>query len=245
MYKVYIVDDEALIIDSVVEAIEWAENGFELVGTQTDSASAVEEICRCKPDLVFCDLKMPKLDGIELIRTCRARGIDCVFLMLSAFAEFSASRAFFLLGGFDYLLKPIDPAALHLALERVSRKLVEKKPPSYVELAEDHTTTFDNLLHYLNTNFHKKHTLKSLSGRFYLSESYISNLFAKKLSTTLTVYVANLRMKQAAELVLHTQKSMKEIGILCGYNDYFYFCRVFKNYYGKAPSEYKKEHMQQ
>ncbi len=241
MYNVYIVDDEHLMIESLVEAIQWQENDFALVGKNTDAESALEEISTLRPDLVFCDLKMPGLSGTALIRACRARGIDSEFIMLSAFAEFHASRDFFLQGGFDYLLKPIDADGLQMTLDGVSKRLILKKPPTYIETGADTGDIFDKMLGYLEGNLDKKHSLKSLSTTFFLSENYISNLFAKKLHTTFTVYMANLRMEKAMSLVCDTNQSMKQIGASCGYGDYFYFCRVFKNHFGRAPGEYRQE----
>ncbi len=71
-----------------------------------------------------------------------------------------------------------------MTLNSVSQKLVNKKPPTYTEPREDTGAVFEQIVAYLEANPDKKHTLKSLSGKFFLAENYISNLFAKKMQTT-------------------------------------------------------------
>ncbi len=244
MYGVYIVDDEGLMIKCVMQTISWGENGFEVVGSSTSPVQAIEEIKQKQPHLVFCDLKMPSMDGISMIKACREAHIDTEFIMLSAFGEFEASRSFFVLGGFDYLLKPLQSQEAELVLERLARKLADKYDlhPS-TDFAPTGTMAFDELIKYISFNFQKKHSLQALSRRFNLSEKYICNLFSKHYQSTLTMFLTNLRMREAAGMIISTGKPLKEIAICCGYSDYFYFCRIFKNYFGESPTEYRQRSM--
>ena len=242
MYEVYLVDDEKLMIESVISAVAWPENGFEVIGYNTDPALAAAEIISLKPDLVICDLKMPRLDGIDLIKMLKDAGMGCEFIMLSAFGEFEASRDFFLMGGVDYLLKPFDPQEAALVLERLSRKLAEKNnlSPSTAPV-KTLTKAFDDLVAYIYNNYEKKHTLDSLSRQFNISPNYICNLFSKHYDSTLTIFLTSIRMKMAAGMLKETEAPLKEIAAICGYPDYFYFSKTFKSYYGIPPTEYKRE----
>ncbi len=241
MYGVYIVDDEGLMIKSIMQTISWGENGFEVIGSSTSPAVAQQEIKEKRPHLVFCDLKMPTMDGVALIKACRDDGLDTEFIMLSAFGEFEAGRKFFLMGGFDYLLKPLQAREAEIVLERLSRKLAEKYNlhPSTV-FAATGNKSFDDLVRYVTVNFKKKFTLASLGKQFNLSENYICNLFSKHYQSTLTIFLTNIRMQEAARLMTSTDKALKEIALMCGYSDYFYFCRIFKGYYGESPTEYRQ-----
>lgn len=242
MYKVYIIDDEPLMIDSIIKSVSWPENGFEIVGHSTIPETAMAEICSIMPELVFCDLKLPGIDGVALIKLLRERGVESEFVMLSAFGEFEASRNFFLMGGFDYLLKPLESKEAEIVLERVSRKLAEKHQLSpSTAFVPTYTESFDNLVSYVSKNFNKKHTLISLSKRFNISQSYICSLFSKHYESTLTIFLTNLRMAAAAQMLTESNVPLKEIAIDCGYSDYFYFCRVFKSRHGVAPTEYRQQ----
>ena len=241
MYGVYLVDDEKLMIDSVITAISWPEYGFEVIGANDDPVMAAAEIISLKPDLVICDLKMPRLDGIGLIKTLKDASMNCEFIMLSAFGEFEASRDFFLMGGADYLLKPLDPQEAALVLEKLSRKLAEKNhlSPRTTPVATQ-TKAFDELVEYISGHFDEKHTLDSLSKQFNISPNYICNLFSKHYDSTLTIFLTSIRMREASKLLKETDTPLKDIAVRCGYQDYFYFSRMFKSYFGIPPTEYRE-----
>ena len=241
MYGIYIVDDEKIIVDGLINTIPWLEYGFQVIGSNTDPEAAIFEITAMKPDVVFSDLKMPGCDGIELIGRVKENGINTEFVILSAFAEFDASRDFFLMGGIDYILKPLNYGKAGLVLEKVSRKLADKnnQTPS-IQFAPSQSVNFDDLVAYVTVNFNKKHSLNDLSERFNMAATYICDLFAKHYDSTLKLFITNLRMKEAMRLILETDTPLKEISAYCGYPNYQHFCKVFKAHYNKIPSDYRE-----
>ena len=74
MYRAYLVDDDRFILEELTEIIPWMENGFEVIGSNTDPEKAIEEITELDADAVFCDMKMPKMNGNELIAKLRESG---------------------------------------------------------------------------------------------------------------------------------------------------------------------------
>lgn len=241
MYTVYIVDDDELILDEIVEMVPWMDNGFYVAGYSSNPLIAIEQILELRPDVVFSDLKMPIMDGIKMIKMLREQELECDFVMLSAFGTFEDSRAFFLLEGFDYILKPIQQAEIQIVLERLSSKFAKKLGHQILMESDGVNPTFKLLTKYVKENFCQKHTLEQLGKRFNLSANYICNLFAKYYNTTLTCFITELRMKEAIRLIKQTNKAFKEIAIDCGYSDYYYFCKVFKEYFGVSPTQYKIE----
>lgn len=243
LYTAYIVDDDALIVEDIVSTVPWMDNGFVVVGSATSPKKALEEIPALSPDVVFSDLKMPVIDGVDMIQKLNERGACCEYVMISAYGTFENSRRFFRENGFDYILKPINLQEVEFVLERLAKKLADKLPPA--EAAEIDTPsgnqTFIDLLRYLECNFNQKNTLENLGKAFNLTPNYICRLFAKYRKTTLTSYITDLRMKAALEAMRSSKRAYKEIAINCGYNDYFYFCRVFKEYYGASPSIYLRQ----
>ena len=240
MYGVYIVDDEKIMVSDLINSIPWLENGFKVIGFNTNPHAAVVEIADKKPDVVICDLKMPGCDGIELIRRIKESSLRTEFVMLSAYPEFEASREFFLMGGVDYILKPLDKNNASLVLEKLSRKLAVKnhKNPS-IQFVPSQSKNFDDLVAYVAANFNKKLSLKELSRVYNMSPTYICDLFAKNYESTLTIFITSLRMKEAGRMILEADVPLKEISSFCGYPNYYHFCKVFKAYYGMAPSEYR------
>ena len=242
MYSVYIVDDETPIVQKLVNSIPWLEHGFEVVGFNTNAHNAITEIIAKNPDVVFSDLRMPGCDGLELIERLKENGVSSEFIMLSAYDEYKAVRSFFLTGGVDYLLKPLDQDNAAIVLEKLSRKLASKhhQTPT-VQFAPSQSKGFDDLIEYVTANFNKKHTLQDLSSRFNMNQTYICNLFSKHYESTLTMFVTNLRMREASRVILENEVPLKEIAIHCGYSDYHQFAKVFKLHFGKSPSQFREE----
>ncbi|MCR5278971.1 MAG: response regulator, partial [Lachnospiraceae bacterium] len=123
MYKVYLVDDDGLILEEMATTVAWLDNGFEVAGSNTNPLKAIDEIRTLSPDVIFCDLKMPVMDGNEFIRQLREDGVNAEFVMVSAYNDFENVRTFFKQTGFDYILKPIDQEEIQPVLERLSEKL--------------------------------------------------------------------------------------------------------------------------
>ena len=179
------------------------------------------------------------MHGVALTQQLQDAGHTCEFVMISAYDSFEDSRRFFRLSGFDYILKPVNQQEVQIVLERLAARLSTTRIP-LPDPDESITPAFTELIAYLNENYNQKHTLESLAKRFCLGTNYICNLFAKHYSSTLTRYVTRLRMEAALQSMETTGKAYKEISIDCGYSDYYYFCKVFKEFYGASPTGYMR-----
>ena len=238
MYTAFLVDDNALILEEMALSVPWMENGFEVIGRCSDPVTALERILAKMPDVVFCDLKMPRMDGNQLVLAARARGYNGQFVMISAYDTFEDVRAFFQQEGFDYLLKPARNDEIQLVLERLAKRLAAKKAQAPCEGETlSANPAFISLVGYLNAHYSEKITLDELSIRFNLSKSYICNLFTKHYNTTLTCFVTELRMKAAATLLQDKTRLLKEVACLCGYSSYVHFFKVFREYYSVSPKQ--------
>lgn len=105
MLKVMIVDDEVFVRIGIRSSIDWEKNGFEVVAEAADGCQALELCRRHRPDILMTDIKMPKMDGIELIRQLKKEQPDCKVIVLSCLEEFHYLREAMRLGIEDYLLK--------------------------------------------------------------------------------------------------------------------------------------------
>ena len=236
MYSVYLVDDDTLILDELIGMVPWMDNGFFVAGSSTDPKAAVGEIERIRPDAVFCDLKMPGMDGNEMIRYLKERSVDSEFVMISAYDSFENVRTFFQQEGLDYILKPVDNDEIEMVLEKLMARLSEKKPQrSGGNIKEN--PAFEHLVEYIREHFAQKITLDMLSKKFGFSKNYICGLFSKYYDTSLTCFLTELRMEHAKKLLSDRNRLIKEVAADCGYSDYYKFFRAFKAFYGKSPKE--------
>ncbi|RKP57240.1 response regulator [Cohnella endophytica] len=123
MYKLLIVDDEALVREAIKEQMDWAKLGFECVGDCEDGLEALEFIRRETPDVVLTDIGMPFMDGLELTRELAAHYPDVKVIILTGYDDFDFAQQALKLQAVDYVLKPITAAELETILKKLASEL--------------------------------------------------------------------------------------------------------------------------
>ncbi|AIQ68975.1 response regulator transcription factor [Paenibacillus graminis] len=108
MYKVMIVDDESWAIRGIQNAFDWEKYGFEITGQFTSAYKAWEAMCTQQPDLVFTDIRMPDISGLDLMKRAKAQGLNTEFVIVSGYGEFEYAQEAIRYGALDYFLKPLD-----------------------------------------------------------------------------------------------------------------------------------------
>ncbi len=108
MYKVIIIDDEPIVLESIKKSIQWDKLGYTVVGTFRNPIRAIEYLIDNVCDLVITDIKMPQMTGIELIKKIKQLDIKTEFMIVSGYADFHYAKEAIHLGVYDYILKPID-----------------------------------------------------------------------------------------------------------------------------------------
>lgn len=128
MIPVMIVDDEPIVKMALRYSIPWEENGYTLCATASGGQEALEAYRRLKPQIVITDLRMPGMDGLELIKRLREEGFTGVLLVLSNYDDFDSVRTALVLGADDYLLKvSIDASTLLGQIEKARARLDERE----------------------------------------------------------------------------------------------------------------------
>jgi len=105
--RVLIVDDEVHIAENLLQVIPWDALELQVIGTAKNGREALQLLERHAVDLVLCDIRMPVMDGLELVRRLREDRHDCDIIMLSGYGDFEYTRAAIQYGVKDYILKPI------------------------------------------------------------------------------------------------------------------------------------------
>jgi two-component system response regulator YesN len=137
MYRAMIVDDEHWVVINLRDSVDWSRYGFQIVSTETQSPKALELIKVLNPDLVFVDIRMPEISGLELIKKCNELQLDTLFIVVSGFAEFSYVQKCMNLGAIGYCLKPIEEEEIIPLLKKAKEKLDDrsaKDVPSVLDL---------------------------------------------------------------------------------------------------------------
>jgi len=123
MYKVLIVDDEPFILDGLPYVIDWEEHGAEIAASARSGEEALAILEQMTIHIVMTDIKMPGMDGLELIEQARSRGMNAKFIVLSGYDEFELVKKAVIYGVENYLLKPLEEEELSDTLLTTIEKL--------------------------------------------------------------------------------------------------------------------------
>lgn len=241
VHSVFIIDDEPWTLVYLEKLFDREDLGFRVIGTERSSSQAVRIIEREKPDVVVTDIRMPDITGIELMKLLREKEMSCEIVIVSAFAEFSYAQEAIHEGAFEYCLKPVKLGMVESIFKRLNVKFAAKDGQSQSEdIPADEENNFGKLLRYIEEHYSSRLYLKEIASRFYLTPNYCCNLFLKVKNMTFSQYVTQLRMQRAQVLLSSTEIPIIRIAESVGFEDYAYFNRVFKKFFGMTPSEYRK-----
>lgn len=136
MLKVIFVDDEPSVLESLRIFVDWDKTSFEIAGEASDGRAAFPIINDIRPDLVICDIRMPGLNGLELMEKVNAEIKPCPkFIVLSGYSDFAYAQKAIQLGALGYLTKPLDSEALKHELSRAAA-IIESSTKAYHENLE-------------------------------------------------------------------------------------------------------------
>ena len=125
--KLILAEDEALVRQGILKLIDWDGLGLELVGECANGREAVAVFQSCGgADILLTDALMPEMDGLELAHWVHANAPDCDVIFFSGHSEYDLLREAMRNHAADYLLKPVDRASLHHALEAAVRRRRER-----------------------------------------------------------------------------------------------------------------------
>lgn len=146
MWTVLLVEDEVFVRESVRRIVDWQRLGFDVIGEAGNGEEALAMIKRQRPDLVICDILMPRMDGVEVLKRVREAEIESRFIMLSCMSDFEYVRQAMEHGASNYILKlSMNVQSLMDALVKVDAELRKRKakpqetPPSSAGAAEGDT----------------------------------------------------------------------------------------------------------
>ena len=118
MIKVMIVDDEPFIRQGIRILINWEQYGFKICGEASNGYEAITLLEAGEYDLIITDIRMPQMDGLELITyTYKNISKDIRFILLSGFYDFEYAKKAIKYEVADYILKPVQREELIRALE--------------------------------------------------------------------------------------------------------------------------------
>jgi len=242
MLKVLIVEDEELIRKGIVLTVDWESLNCEVVAEAANGAEALEAVAQYQPDLVITDLKMPVMDGIEMLGSLRRSGNQTPVIILTAYDSFDFVRSALRLGAVDYILKPFHDGDLENAVRLAKQKLVLSAPASTLPEVKSGSKSkyVQETMGYIATHYNDPDiSVGSIAAHLSISEGHLSHIFKKETDCTILGYLTRHRIQQAMILLKDCRVKVYEVAQQVGYRDIAYFSSTFKKQTGMSPSEYQ------
>lgn len=240
VFKVLVADDEKLIARSISRRIEASGRNFKVVAQAGTGLEALELVKEWMPDVVFSDIKMPEMDGIELIARLQEMNPSILCVIVSGYSDFEYTRAAIRNNAVDYLLKPVNAEELAALLTRLEAVLLAREKTVVPNREISAEQIVQKVMIYLRENYSEQIDFASVAEAHAISAPYLSRLFHEYAGISPSQYLTGYRMEQAKKLLRDSRLSIGEIAARVGYPDPFHFSKVFKNKVGVSPSQFRQ-----
>ncbi len=259
MYKVVIIDDEPIIVTGLTKLVPWEKYDCEVAGTAADGQEGLELIRQLRPDLVFSDIYMPRMDGLLMAAALKSEFEDMELTILTGYRDFELVQQALRLGVTRFILKPSNMDELEEAVEAMTGKLRKKgiypdksggtapEPPDVqsVKGAEPQEAAgsfiVNNALAFIRENYNHKITLKEVADNTYVSQWHLSKLLNRHTGKSFSELLNTIRVEAAKELLRDPALRVGDVADEVGFLDLAHFSRVFKKITGMSAHEYRNQ----
>ena len=252
MYKILLAEDDSAMRFVYSKMKEFVIEGFKITKEVTNGKSALEALEKEHFDLLLTDIRMPFMDGTELLKEIKKRKIDISVIFVSSYDDFEYVRQGIVYGAVDYILKPVDSENLKSALRRVRKRLESKKTSSTlsqevlkalesINICGDENGFVKQVCEFLSENKNLEMTMEEISANLNFSKDYFGKLFKKNFGVTFNRFFTLVKIEYAKELLLSGGYKTYQVAEILGYSGADYFTKVFREVTGKTPSEFKSE----
>lgn len=238
--KILVADDESTVRSFFKIVISKEKLPVEVLAEAENGLEAVRLAREIKPDLLFLDIRMPGLDGLQAAKIILKENPAVSIIIVSAYNEFEYARTAFRAGVDDYLLKPIKPAEVAEIIRKTAGRLSQQADTDVMPVAKTPAlvrAVFDYVAH----NLERPIQLKDIAQAVFVSSYHLSRTFKQLTGQSITDYIQEQRLLKAEDLLLNTDYSITEVAGMVGFNDAAYFATCFKNKTGVSPLQYRKK----
>lgn len=261
VYKIMIVDDERIVRESIASQIAWETYGILVEKVAANAVEALEYLEKHTVDLMLVDIRMPVMDGIELLGRVRAAGRETACIILSGYADFSYAQEAMRFGARDYLLKPLEESALveavlkcreeklrHQFLDQIQLLHGREEPEADIA-RKGGQRRFSNTVNHIIAIVEEEIANENLNlkwisqQKLFLNENYLGKIFQKEVKQKFSAYLLERRMLLAMHMLAgRADPLVADVAAAIGFgNNPGYFASTFKKYTGYTPTEYKKK----
>ncbi len=219
-----IVDDEELTRNGLVSSFEWGNLGIDQVLLADDGINGLKEAKTSNPDIILCDVRMPRMDGIHMLEQIKHNNPDAVAIFMSGYSDKEYLMSAIKMGAVNYIEKPIDAKELESAIHKAIEQCLRVKRESAAEQVSANQTS-DSLAYYLTTPYNTcKESVDELCNQFYIHHNqkykfkYICTIIVKlasasEASSELPYIYQRLRSELASSHIhiIYTEKRLYHV----------------------------------
>ncbi|UFJ43291.1 response regulator [Brevibacillus humidisoli] len=249
---ILIVDDEPRTRLGLQTTLEvWAAGRYDILST-AGGDEALEVLNQRKVHLLLTDIRMPEMTGLKLIEVLQQKAEKPVIIIISAYSEFEYAQQAIRLGVVNYLLKPLNKGKLIEAVEQgleveanreragIIEKVVDDRLIAIKKEDRNSRSPIREAMRYVDENLKSPLSLREVADHVHLNASYFSVLFKEQTNLTFGEYVTRSRLQLAKSLLLTTKLPIAAIAEEVGYQTAKYFIKLFKEYEGITPNQFRK-----
>ena len=235
--KLLVADDEAIVRNFIRSVVEKESLPVSLVLDAANGLEAVSLTRSENPDLVFLDVRMPGLTGLEAGAAILERQPETSVYIISAYDEFDYARTAFKTGVRDYLLKPIRSQQI---VDIVNKEEHERRLRPESPAADGGPPLVKAVSDYVESNLDQPLALKEIAAAVFVSPSHLSRKFKSLAGRSLTAFIQERRLDKAAEILAGTDIPVTKVAGLVGFDNSSYFATCFKAAVGQSPLKYRQ-----
>lgn len=249
--KILLVDDENVAVNALKKRVAWGKYGFDEIFTALNTKQARRILSEHQIDLMLCDIEMPGENGLDFLEQIHDQYPNLTCIMVTFHADFNYLKRAMKYGIMDYILKPVDYEELEGLLEKYCKskgvwydqneleKIIDKAGGPVPANTSSNEGRIQKVKDYISEHLQEKIHIEDLANLVYLDEQYLMKLFKKSTGKTLIEYITEQKMIMAGNLLRETDYSINFISDCIGCENYSYFSKIFKKYYGLSPREYR------
>lgn len=235
MYKVVVAEDEKVIRKGLVTIVNQLVTDFTVIGEADNGERALELLAHDCPDVLLTDIRMPKRDGLSLIKQARVHYPKLRMIIVSGHEEFSYAQQAIEYGVDRYLLKPIDRTEVVLAFDEIRRGMVEPEQEMHKNQLIRQVDT------YIKKHIDQEITLQDVAKLVHLHPTYFSQWFKNETGRNFSTYVTMNRLQRAETLLHETNLRVYEVARMSGYQSEKHFMKIFKKEKSCTPTQYRQK----
>lgn len=244
MFQALIIDDEKPVRIAISKLGNWAKYRIRQPLTEVENGrDGLRVMYELHPDLVFVDMQMPVMNGVQFLQKASREFPDSAFIVISGYDNFNYLQNAIRCGASDYLLKPVVESDLNNAVENALKKLYpgldfsDSAAPA-PDLSPD--AIADGIRDTIDREYSRNINIQDFSDKYFFSREYLSRIFKARYDCGIYEYLLKVRMERARELLTDPANQIQDVAKRVGYADGNYFSKAFKTYYDVTPTEFRR-----